>query len=73
MRTISDGVSNPYSVFATTDQIVYINNRGVDNVVGKWTPGASIGTLIMNGTSPCYSVFVDINSTHVVDYGEITA
>ena len=63
MRTISDGVSNPYNVFATTDQILYINNRGVDNVVGKWILGAAVGTLIMNRTSPCYSVFVDNNST----------
>ena len=63
MRTIFDGISSPYSVFVTTDQNIYINNYGYGNAVGKWTPGAAIGTVIMNGTSACYSVFVDINST----------
>ena len=63
MRTIFDGVLGPYSVFVTKDQNIYINNYGNGNAVGKWIPGAAIGTVIMNGTSACYSVFVDINST----------
>ena len=63
IRTISNGVPYPYSVFVTADDNVFVSNNGSGNAVSMWTPNATNGALLMNLTSPCCSVFVDINST----------
>ena len=63
IRTISNGISYPYSVFVTDDENVFVNNYGSGNAVSMWAPNATNGTVLMNLTWPCYSVFIDINST----------
>ena len=62
-RSISIGVLTPYSVFVTDDENVFVSNYGYGNAVSGWTPNATIGTVLMNLTWSCYSVFVDINNT----------
>ena len=57
------GLSNPYSVFVTADDNVFVNNYGSGNAVSMWVPNATTGVLLMNLSSSCYSLFVDINST----------
>ena len=63
IRTISSGVSNPFSVFVTADENLFVNNYGPGFGVNMWTPNATVDVLLMNPTSSCYRVFVDINST----------
>ena len=62
-RSISIGVLTPYSVFVTSDDNVFVSNYGYGNAVSMWTPNSTIGTVLINLTSSCYSVFVDINNT----------
>ena len=62
-RNISSGALYPYGVFVTADDNVFISNYDFGNAVSMWTPNGTTGVLLMNLTSPCYSVFVDINST----------
>ena len=63
IRTIINGITNPYGVFVTSDDNVFVNNYGSGNAVTMWTPNATTGILLMALNSSCYSLFVDINST----------
>ena len=63
IQTIANGLSNPYSVFVTADDNVFVNNYGSGNAVTIWAPNATTGVLLMALNSSCYSLFVDINST----------
>ena len=62
-RTILNGGPYPYSVFVTADGNVFVSTYGPINVTSMWAANATTGALLMNRSLPCYSVFVDINST----------
>jgi sugar lactone lactonase YvrE len=63
IRNISSGVSNPYSVFVAADENLFVNNYGSGYAVNMWTSNSTVGVLLMNLTSSCFRVFVDVNGT----------
>ena len=60
---MSSGLHLPYSVFVTAEQAIYVSNHATDKVVWKWTMNLTVSVAVMNLSSACYSVFVDINNT----------
>ncbi|CAF0862455.1 unnamed protein product [Adineta steineri] len=63
VRTISSGLNQPQGLFVADDNAVYIDNAGYNGRVERWALNSSSGTIVMNVTGPCYSLFVDINNT----------
>jgi hypothetical protein len=52
--------SNPYSVFATMNGDIYVDNGGTDHRVDKWILNATDSVNTMNVTNTCYGLFIDI-------------
>ena len=63
IRIISSGVSTPYGVFVTADENLFVSNYIPGYAVSMWTTNATVGVLLMNPSSSCYRVIVDVNST----------
>ncbi|CAF4153927.1 unnamed protein product [Adineta steineri] len=63
VRTMSFGLNQPQGLFVADDNAVYIDNARYNGRVERWALNSSSGTIIMNVTGPCYSLFVDINNT----------
>jgi hypothetical protein len=62
-RTISGGLSSSMGVFVTTNGNVYVNNGDSNYQVDKWTMNATSSVPVINVTSRCFSLFIDINNT----------
>jgi hypothetical protein len=62
-RTRFDGLFNQSSIFVSNNGDIYVDNGTVNHGVNKWTSNATVGVLVMNVTSQCYSLFIDINNT----------
>ncbi|CAF0842517.1 unnamed protein product [Adineta steineri] len=63
VRTISSGLNQPQGLFVADDNAVFIDNARYNGRVERWALNSSSGTIVMNITGPCYSLFVDINNT----------
>ncbi len=62
-RTISGNLSNPLSIFVTSNGNIYVYNNYSNGQVDKWTLNTNTSVSVMNVTSDCYGLFVDINDT----------
>ena len=62
-RIISGGLNNSHGLFVTGNGDIYVDNGDVNHRVDKWTPNATVSVPVMNITSRCYFMFIDINST----------
>jgi hypothetical protein len=62
-RNISAGLSSPSGIFATINGDIYVDNGAVNHRVDKWSWNATSSVIVMNVTSRCRSLFVDINNT----------
>jgi hypothetical protein len=62
-RNISAGLNQPCGIFATINGDIYIDNGAVNHRVDKWSWNATSSVVVMNVTSRCHSLFVDINNT----------
>jgi hypothetical protein len=62
-RNISAGLNGPCGIFATINGDVYVDNGAVNHRVDKWSWNATSSIVVMNVTSRCFSLFVDINDT----------
>ena len=60
-RSISGGLSNPFSVFVTTTDDVYVDNGGSNGRVDKWASNASSSTPVMSVSQACFGLFIDIS------------
>ena len=61
--TIGTGLVSPRGLFVTIDNDIYVDNGRNHSRVEKWTSNATNGAAVMNVSSGCYSLFVDINNT----------
>jgi hypothetical protein len=63
-KTISGNLSMPYSIFATTNGDMYIDN-GINSTscIAKRTSNASTSTVAMYGGQKCFGISIDINNT----------
>jgi sugar lactone lactonase YvrE len=61
-RTITSGLANPYSIFATSNGDIYVDNGSSNNRVDKWTLNGMTSSSAMYVTNACYGLFVDINN-----------
>ena len=62
-KLLQNGLISPRGVFVTSNNDIYVNSEVNDSRVQRWTPNATNGTTVMNGSSFCYGLFVDINNT----------
>ena len=62
-KILHNGLLSPRSVFVTSNNDIYVNSQVNQSLVQRWTPNAINGTSVMNGSSFCYGLFVDINNT----------
>jgi hypothetical protein len=61
-RNITYALAYPYSVFATINGDIYIDNGYSNNRVDKWSFNRTNSTLAMYVKNECYGLFVDINN-----------
>ncbi len=62
-RTISGNLSNPLSIFVTSNGNIYVYNNYSNGQVDKWTLNTNTSVSVMDVTSACYGLFVDISDT----------
>jgi len=58
-KSISDSLSFTDSIFVTTNGDIYVDN-GDNDLVNKWIVENEIWASVMNVTSYCYGLFIDI-------------
>jgi tripartite motif-containing protein 71 len=63
IQNITFGLNNPYGLFVTNNGDIYVDNGYVNGRVDKWAWNATSSIVVMNVTSRCHSLFIDINDT----------
>jgi streptogramin lyase len=58
---ISGNLTSPWSLFATADGDIYVDNGDSNNRVDRWTLNATVSKLAMKVNGMCTGLFVDIN------------
>jgi hypothetical protein len=61
-RNISAGLNSPLPVFVTNNEDFYVDNGQSNGQVDMWTLNATSSVAVMNVTSRCTSLFIDINN-----------
>ena len=59
-KTISGNLSDPFSLFVTTNGDIYVDNGYSNGRVDKWIRENERWISVMNVSSACYGLFVDI-------------
>ena len=59
---ILDRFFHPFHLFVTIDGNIYVSSD-LRGMVEKWTLNATKGITVMNVSSPCWGLFVDVNNT----------
>mgnify|MGYP001033874273 CR=1 FL=1 len=59
-KTISGSLSDPLSLFVTTNGDIYVDNGQYNGRVDKWIVENETWISVMNVTSPCFGLFIDI-------------
>ncbi|CAF1525116.1 unnamed protein product, partial [Adineta ricciae] len=54
------GLTNPYSLFVSTDGEIFIDNSRGGNQVSRWTWATTVSTSAMFVNDACYGLFIDI-------------
>lgn len=62
-RIISGGLNNSHGLFVTDNGDIYVDNGDANRRVDKWEPNATVSVPVMNITSRCYFMFIDLNRT----------
>ena len=62
-RVISGGLNYPDSIFVTNNGDIYVDNGFINQQVDKWMVNATSSVKVMDITSECYDMFIDLNST----------
>jgi hypothetical protein len=73
IRNITVALNTPYSVFATRNGDLYVDN-GLNGRVEKWGKNTTRSEIVMYVSRPCSGLFVDSNSSlycSVSNYNEI--
>lgn len=70
VRNISAGLSSPHGLFVTASGDIYVDN-GSNGRVDKWSVNNTVGTMVMNVSACCDSLFVDSNETLYCTIGGI--
>ena len=62
-RTIFKNLSNPHSLFVTTEDDIYVSYTSSYTQVDKWTLDANSSVVVMSINYYCNGLFVDISNT----------
>ena len=62
-RNITGGLSSPRGLFVTANGDVYVDNAFNNGRVDRWALNEINGTMVMNVSTSCDSLFVDIQQT----------
>jgi hypothetical protein len=60
-KTISSGLSKPFSVFATFSGDIYVDNGYSNGRVDKWPVNANSSVPFMTIPNECFEIFLDLN------------
>jgi len=69
-RTISAGLSSPWSLFVTPSGDIYVDNGQLNGRVDKWTSNTNFSVPAMYVNQSCQGLFVDINDTLYCSIGD---
>ena len=58
-RILSENLTNPSSIFVTTDGDVYVYSSLFNDRIEKWTSNATEGELVLNVVGACTGLFID--------------
>ena len=61
-RTIPAGLSNPFSVFVTSDEQIFVDQGTSNGQVDRWTLNGTRLSSIFFLSSKCFGLFVDVNN-----------
>ncbi|CAF1040615.1 unnamed protein product [Adineta steineri] len=61
-RSITSGLNDPFSLFVTDNNDLYVSNAYLDNRVDKWAWDTTISVPTMYTCEQCTTIFVDINN-----------
>ncbi|CAF1490277.1 unnamed protein product [Adineta steineri] len=62
-QVISGGLSISYALFVTDYGDTYIDNGGTNHQVDKWIKSTNTFINVMNISTGCWGIFIDINNT----------
>jgi len=60
-KNISGNLTNPWSLFVTSDDDIYVDNGNFNDRVDKWASNATYSELVMKVNGLCTGLFVDVN------------
>lgn len=63
-RNLTGDLADPWSVIATNDGTVYVDNGALNGRVDVWLLNSSTSRVVMNVPGACHSLFIDI-SNHI--------
>ena len=55
-------LSDPWSVFVTSDSEIFVDNNSPNNRIDKWTFNKTLLASPMSSGTPCAGLFIDINN-----------
>lgn len=61
-RNISGGLTNPFAIFATRTDDIYVDNGGTNNRVDVWSVNSTISQPAMYVCGICYGLLVTVNN-----------
>ena len=70
-KTISQGLSRPRGLFVDIFGHIFVDNGIINSRVDRWIFNESNGSTVMNVSTICYSLFVDVNETLYCSMGTI--
>jgi DNA-binding beta-propeller fold protein YncE len=62
-RTISGNLTNPWSLFVTIDDTVYVSHSSPSDRIDQWALNVTYSEVVMNVTALCTGLFININYT----------
>ena len=63
-RNLTSNLTLPWSVLATSEGAIYVDNGVVDGTVDVFLSGSSTSSVVMTVSEACYSLFID-TSNHI--------
>ena len=62
-RNISNGLNSSSGLFVASNGDIYVDNGDVYHRVDKWTVNGTNSAFVMNVTTRCFDLFIDMNNT----------
>ena len=62
IRVLSGQINNPGAIFVSDQGDIYVDGGSTKQIV-KWTPNNDTGIVVINTTTQCLGLFIDVNNS----------